>query len=179
MEKIFWAAESIREAHPKMQKGIEKKLMALILLMRYSGIRISDAVMFRRDKLQDGKLFLRQAKTKHLVWVPLPPKVVKALKACDQGQAQYFYSGVGKPKSCITEWQDRLRKGYDMAGIPDGHSHRLRDTFAVGLLNEGVSLETVSVLLGRRSIKTTEKHYAPWVKSRQDVLERAVTATWK
>ena len=75
MEKIFWAAESIREAHPKMLPGIERKLLALILLMRYSGIRISDAVMFRRDQLKDGKLFRRQAKTKHPVWVPLPPKV--------------------------------------------------------------------------------------------------------
>jgi integrase len=178
MEKILWAAESIREAHPKMLPGIERKLTALVLLMRYSGIRISDAVMFRRDQLKNGKLFLRQAKTKHPVWVPVPPKVVKALGACDEGQAPYFYSGVGKVKSSITEWQDRLKKVYTMAGIPDGHSHRLRDTFAVALLNEGVPLETVSILLGHRSIRTTEKHYAPWVKSRQDQLEKAVKATW-
>jgi integrase/recombinase XerD len=178
MEKILWAAESIREAHPKMLPGIERKLLALILLMRYSGIRISDAVAFRRDQLKNGKLFLRQAKTKHPVWVPVPPKVVKALAACDEGQAQYFYSGSGKLKSAITEWQDRLKKVYEMAGIPDGHSHRLRDTFAVALLNEGVPLETVSILLGHRSIKTTEKHYAPWVKSRQKALEEAVKATW-
>jgi site-specific recombinase XerD len=70
MEKILWAAESIREAHPKIPKGTEKKLKALILLMRYSGIRISDAVMFRREKLKAGKLFIRQEKTKHPVWVP-------------------------------------------------------------------------------------------------------------
>ena len=76
MEKILWAAESIREAHPQIPKGTEKKLKALILLMRYSGIRISDAVMFRRDKLKNGKLFLKQEKTKHPVWVPLPKNVI-------------------------------------------------------------------------------------------------------
>ena len=41
--RYLWAAESIREAHPKIPKETPKKLKALILLMRYSGIRISDA----------------------------------------------------------------------------------------------------------------------------------------
>jgi integrase/recombinase XerD len=177
-EKILWAAESIREAHPKMPPGNEKKLLALILLMRYSGIRISDAVMFRRDQVKDGKLFLRQAKTKHPVWVPLPKKVLKALEACDEGYEYYFYSGVGKAKSAITEWQDRLKKVYVMAGVPDGHSHRLRDSFAVDLLSKGVSIEIVSTLLGHKNIAVTQRHYAPWVRSRQLALEKAVKATW-
>jgi integrase len=47
------------------------------------------------------------------------------------------------------------------------HPHRFRDTFAVSLLLKGVSLESVSKLLGHSSIKITERHYAPWVKARQ------------
>jgi integrase len=39
-------------------------------------------------------------------------------------------------------------------------------------------MEEVSKLLGHTSIKTTEKHYAKWVKSRQDRLDALVTATW-
>jgi integrase len=65
------------------------------------------------------------------------------------------------------------------AGIPDGHAHRLRDTFAVELLNEGVPIESVTVLLGHRSKAVTEKHYAPWVKERQDIVEQHVMKTWK
>jgi site-specific recombinase XerD len=178
MEKILWAVESIREAHPQISPETAKKLKALILLMRYSGIRISDAVMFRRESLKDGKLFLRQEKTKHPVWVPLPKHVVEAVMACDEGNEYFFWTGVGKPKSGITDWQWRLRKVYDMAGVKDGHSHRLRDTFSVDLLQKGVPLETVSQLLEHTSIKTTQKHYAPWVKSRQDALEEAVKGTW-
>src|ERR1035438_9422294 len=178
MEKILWAAESIREAHPKIPKGTEKKLKALVLLMRYSGIRISDAVMFRREQLKDGKLFLQQEKTKHLVWVPLPKHVINAVLACDKGNEYFFYGQIGKPKSAITEWQQRLKLVYEMAGIPDGYSHRLRDTFSVDLLSRGVSLETVSRLLGHTSIKTTQKHYAPFVKSSQDALEAAVKLAW-
>ncbi len=166
MEKIIWAAESICEAHPKMSEMTSKKLLALILLMRYSGIRISDAVMFKRNYIRDENLFLRQEKTKQNVWVPLPPFVIKAVMACDEGSDYFFYRGVGTPKSAITDWQWRLRKVYDMAGIPDGHSHRLRDTFSVDLLQKGVSIETVSILLGHKNISVTQKHYSPWYERR-------------
>ena len=58
-------------------------------------------------------------------------------------------------------------------------SYRLCDTFAVDLLEKGVPLDEVSKLLGHDSIKTTEKSYAKWVKSRQDRLDKLVTDTWK
>jgi integrase/recombinase XerD len=134
--------------------------------------------MFRRETLKDGKLFLRQEKTKHPVWVPLPKHVVVAVMACDEGDEYFFYRGIGTPKSAITDWQKRLKLVYVMAGVPDGHSHRLRDTFSVSLLEKGVPLETVSLLLGHRDIRVTQRHYAPWIKSRQDVLEAAVKGTW-
>jgi hypothetical protein len=41
MERILWAADSIREAHPRIPADTPKKLKALILLMRFSGIRPS------------------------------------------------------------------------------------------------------------------------------------------
>ena len=49
--------------------------------------------------------------------------------------------------------------------------------FSVDLLQKGVSLETVSQLLGHTSIMTTQKHYAPSVKTRQDAPEAAFRAT--
>lgn len=57
-------------------------------------------------------------------------------------------------------------------------SHRLRDTFAVDLLEKGVPLEEVSKLLGHESIRTTERHYAKWVKGRQARLVSLVMGTW-
>jgi integrase len=56
----------------------------------------------------------------------------------------------------------------------NGHTHRFRDTFAVALLEKGATIENVSRLLGHTSIKITERHYSPWVKSRQDALDAAL-----
>jgi integrase len=55
----------------------------------------------------------------------------------------------------------------------------LRDTFAVELLLAGVSLDKVSKLLGHKSTRVTEKHYAPWVKARKDQLEDEMKTAMK
>jgi len=54
-----------------------------------------------------------------------------------------------------------------------------RDTFAVEMLLAGVPLDQVSILLGHKSIKVTEKHYAPWVRARQEQLENSVRRAWE
>ena len=54
-----------------------------------------------------------------------------------------------------------------------------RDTFAVGLLLAGRSIEQVAVLLGHTNIKVTQKHYNPWVSERQKQLEADVQRAWE
>jgi integrase/recombinase XerD len=52
------------------------RLRTLILLMRWSGLAIKDAVTLERTRLsEDGNLFLYRAKTGVPVYVPLPPEV--------------------------------------------------------------------------------------------------------
>src|SRR5437016_3818761 len=59
------------------------------------------------------------------------------------------------------------------------HSHMFRDTFAVELLLAGVPIDQVSLLLGHSSVKVTEKHYAPFVKARQEQLAQSARKAWE
>jgi site-specific recombinase XerD len=95
----------------------------------------------------------------------------------------FFWSGHGKVQSATSNWGQRyIAPCFKAAGIEsEGNmlSHRLRDTFAVDLLEKGVPMEEVSKLLGQTSIRTTEKHYAKWSKGRQDRLDTLVSGTWE
>jgi hypothetical protein len=51
----------------------------MTLLMRWSGLRIRDAITLERHRLQGDSLLLYQAKTGTPVYVPLPPYLVKTL----------------------------------------------------------------------------------------------------
>jgi len=53
----------------------------------------------------------------------------------------------------------------------------LRDTFSANLLRKGRTIKDVAALLGN-TVAVCEKHYAPWVESRQQALEEAARATW-
>ena len=133
----------------------------------------------RRDRIADGKLLVRRAKTKTVVHLPLPKIVLEALDVLPVQSGDYFFwSGNGLIKSSVADWQRTLRKLFSIAGIKEAHAHRFRDSFSVELLSRGVSIEIVSVLLGHSSIRITEKHYSPWVKTRQDALEEAVKEMW-
>ena len=61
----------------------------------------------------------------------------------------------------------------------EGYSHKRRDTAAVEWLKTRIPLERVSSLLGHATIRTKDKQYAPWVRSRQDRLDDLVMARWQ
>ena len=55
----------------------------------------------------------------------------------------------------------RFKKEVRKLGINNARFHDLRRTFGLNLIKQGMSIYKVSKLLGHRSIKTTEQHYAP------------------
>ncbi|HEV2494471.1 MAG TPA: tyrosine-type recombinase/integrase [Terriglobia bacterium] len=156
-----------------------RRIRAFVLTLRHTGLRIGDAVTLERSRITGDKLFLYTAKTGTPVYCPLPDFVLNALDAMPRSSEKYFFwTGESKIESATGDWQRTLKAVFLLAGIPDGHAHRFRHTFAVGLLQVGVPMERVSVLLGHSSIKITERYYSPWVRARQEQLEADIRRSW-
>ncbi|PYT75378.1 MAG: hypothetical protein DMG41_38910 [Acidobacteria bacterium] len=157
--------------------GLVRRMCAVVRLMRHSGLAISDAVTLKRDSLVFDKknahrvVTSRQQTGTH-VSVLIPADVAKELLSVANGNAEYVFwdNRGGQKKTVVKDYQKDFRRLF-LAGLGNFASHSLRDTFSVDLLQRGVSLEEVSKLLGHSSTKVTEKHYAPWIKGRQDRLD--------
>lgn len=161
------------------------RLRTILLLLRWSGLRIGDAVTLECSRLIGDSILLYQAKTGEPVYVPLPPEVAEALRRIPPGNTSnpryFFWNGHCAADTAIHCWYHDFWRLFKIADIrnPDGtakwcHTHMLRDTFAIELLLADVPLDQVSMLLGHSSIRTTERHYAPWVRARQLQLEKSV-----
>jgi integrase/recombinase XerD len=154
-----------------------QRVCTFIVVMRSSGLRISDVTKLAVNELKGNRLALHQAKTGEHVSILLDPSVADALRAVvklNRSPKYFFWTGESKLPGAVSNWRRRIARVFKDAGIVNGHSHRFRDSFAVALLEKGASLESVSRLLGHTSIRITERHYNPWVKSRQAALDAEV-----
>ena len=178
-----WRRYASDTARPEDGVLTHQRMEAMVLFMLYSGLRISDTCLSGPGRLdfETGVLVIRhQKKTGQPVTTFLPPFVVEKLKDLPLLGRKYwfFYTGKGKIATATGNARRTFRKLFKLANVQDGHPHRFRDTFAVRLLNSGAKLEEVSLLLGHGSIKATEQHYAPFVKSRADHLLKVVQRAW-
>jgi integrase/recombinase XerD len=157
----------------------DRRTHAFVELMRWAGMAITDAVLFRTEMIDaDGVLRYRRHKSDELAIIPLPAHVIVNLRDVPLGNnavgpAQPFRSNSPIIKTDVRLWQRRLTELWAAAGVTDvqtdsgtgkPHSHCLRDSFAVWNLRHGVPLMAVAKMLGHSSIKTTEQSYAPWVR---------------
>jgi site-specific recombinase XerD len=179
MIRILRACDDLLALSGMNGKANIHRMRAIVLLLRYSGMRIGDVVSCAVERLNGKKLLLYTQKTGVPVYCPLPEFVVSALEGMVPTSERYFFwTGTSKLQTATGDWQAKLKKLFEKANLANGHAHRFRDTFAVELLLANVPIERVSILLGHTSIRITEKHYTPWVRARQEQAEADVRGAW-
>jgi integrase len=161
------------------------RIKALILTMRSTGLRISDAAVLTSDKVTGGTLKVVTKKASTPVQIPIHPDLADALATLRPYAGGYFFWNKRAEGSSAATVQNnfgvRLAGLFKNAGvqIDSKHvSHMLRNTFAVDLLERGVPLEEVSILLGHKSVKTTELYYADFTKRYMEKTADKLKLTW-
>jgi integrase/recombinase XerD len=109
VESMLAAADTV-VTYGRYGAGNRKRVRAMILLLRYSGLRISDASTLERSRLEGMKLFLYTQKTGTPVRVPLPQHVVDALHESRSDDPRYFFwNGRCRRTSAVKIWETAAR----------------------------------------------------------------------
>jgi integrase len=172
-----------------------ERLHIFIELLRWSGMDIGDAIQFRPSMVDaDGVLRYVRTKTRIQAVISLEPHMVRLLKEIPLApgsiaEMPFRYAG-NDLGSDVHNWSRRIRRVLDGAGVTkvqlvetsgvgafDRHGNPVmkstnvkmfRHTFAVGWLIAGADKETVAKMLGHTSTEMLDRHYAPWVKGRDE-----------
>jgi site-specific recombinase XerD len=171
--RLIAATDQLFSDDPGETGYVQRRARALVYALLYSGLRISDVAGLERSALNGRHLTLRVLKTGVRQKVLLHSRAAEALLTLPARDPRYFFwSGNGEIITCI---KNLRRTIYRLGKIADvkAHPHRFRDTFAVELLTQGADIRTVQQLLGHRSVRVTERHYAHFVAAHQQLLDDA------
>lgn len=156
-----------------------KRARAFLLVLLYTGLRVSDAVQLRRDRIDaEGRLFMRTLKTEQPIYMKLKPTVLQALKELPEADGlrpgYFFWTKGSTLASACTRYRHTLKFVQTHAGIDDVRPHRFRDTFAKAVLDMGHPLSTLQLLLGHKNISTTERYYRHFSRQQQGLMDAAI-----
>jgi len=160
------------------RRGAAKEDLLAYLLLRWTGLRGSDAVRLTWDEIdwEEREINRLTQKRKKRVVLPIPRELFFALEA-ERGRKRPQPGDRILVNPATGTWMTRSRLYQRMlavgrrAGVPDAHPHRYRDSFAVDMLARGGSPYDVAKLLGD-TVATIEQHYAPFVKELRDRARR-------
>jgi len=178
--KIIAACDEIGRSNYERRRA-----RAMVLLMRYAGLRISDVVTLERNHLKGVYLAKRTVKNHRLIQVELPRAVLEALdvlpppKAAAKDNLRFFYSDTTGLRSLVKGAWRTMDAVFKRAGVVGAHPHRFRHTLASELLGKGGSIEKVAGTLGD-SPAIIRRYYAKWTpeyQSLQDDLIRKIHGT--
>jgi site-specific recombinase XerD len=145
---------------------------AMILLLHYTALRVSDVATLARDRVRDGQILVRTLKTGGTVYLPVPPDLEKTLAALPppRGSGQearyFFWNEVTSRRAVLGIAERTLATVFKRSGVGKAHAHRFRHTLATRLLGIGAGEQQVADVLGITP-NIVRKHYAKWSLDRQ------------
>jgi integrase len=151
------------------------RVRAFVYVLRWTDMRIGDAVQLSRGKVAYGQITLRTEKNGKRVCIRSIQNSLRRSKKIDNGE-YFFWSGNGKVSSGVSDGHrtlERLGRDLPFRFI----SHRFRHTLAVELLSNGIPVTEIAAILGN-SPRVVERHYNQFIQARQDHLNEAVRSTW-
>ena len=170
--KGFYQTKFLRENEMLEIVGyLEEQYQAMALLMAYTGLRLSNALLisWKEVDLKEGFIRVVQSKTGDRVNIPICQKLMDVLRYKNRLRVLHddrlFHH---TDRAFQKAWKRaRNKAGYDWA-----RAHDLRHFFCSYLLNEGVDHMTVATLSGHKSIGLLKERYGHY---EDDTLRKAMT----
>lgn len=161
-----------------LSKSKDDRELAFLLTLRHTGLRIGDASLLRVSQLEGNRVHLYTTKAGKPVSVLIPDSLASLLHAIKPRGGYFFVRGDSTSMhTCSDLWRRRIKIICREAEVSPDHTHRFRHTLAADLLTKGASVEDVAAILGNTPT-IVQKHYAQWIKARQDRLDAIVQSTW-
>lgn len=153
---------------------------AMVLLLRYTGLRISDVSMLSKDRIREGRIFLYAQKNGGKVFLRIPQVLEDALAVlpaplgAPRESRRYFWNERSLPRTMVREAGRTLRSVFKRSGVARAHPHRFRHTLATDILAKpGKTIDDVAAILGI-SRTVAEKHYVKWSRERQERIDEVI-----
>lgn len=166
---------AILEACGKLRQAYARaRACALVLLMRFTGLRISDCATLARNRVQNGQVRLFTQKTGGHIMLPIPGELEAALANLPQPHSDdgrdrgyFFWNGITSKRVLVVNIARLLRSAFALSKVSGAHPHRFRHTLATSILAKGGSMTDVADVLGITE-EVARRHYAKWSPARQD-----------
>jgi integrase/recombinase XerC len=169
LDKILDAAGRIGKTDYERRRA-----RAIVLLLRFCALRISDIATLERSRIKDSSILLYTRKTGGMILLPIPPELDQALKTlptphgADPKTSRYFFiNESGSPRTAVSVVERCLAAVFRLSGVKDAHAHRFRHTLATQILASGGTMRDVADILGITE-DVAERHYAKWDANRQN-----------